>query len=150
MAVRFCYHQNYSEMHCDYFGRSYSIWSIHRKQLWWNIFLFTNCRLATSPKKNSISSKSRQRRCFVKKMFLKVSQNSLESACARVWNLLKNETLAQVFSCEFCEFLQSSHFKGHFRATVSDCLLLRDSVVADVIIFLFLRGLPSRHLHVRS
>ena len=28
MAVQFCYHQNYPEMHCDYFTRSYLIWSI--------------------------------------------------------------------------------------------------------------------------
>ena len=28
MAVRFCYHRNYLEMLCDYFGRSYPIWSI--------------------------------------------------------------------------------------------------------------------------
>ena len=28
MAIRFCYHQNYPEMHFNYFGRSYPIWSI--------------------------------------------------------------------------------------------------------------------------
>ena len=28
MTVRFCYHRNYLEMLCDYFGRSYPIWSI--------------------------------------------------------------------------------------------------------------------------
>ena len=28
MAVHFCYHQNYPEIHCNYFGRSYLIWSI--------------------------------------------------------------------------------------------------------------------------
>ena len=28
MVVRFCYHQNYPEMRCGYFGRSYPIWSV--------------------------------------------------------------------------------------------------------------------------
>ena len=36
-------------------------------------------------------------RCSVKKVFLEISQNL--QAC----NLIKKETLAQVFSCEFCE-----------------------------------------------
>ena len=44
-------------------------------------------------------------------MFLEISQNSLENTCARVFfnkvvgasNFFKKETLAQVFSCEFCE-----------------------------------------------
>ena len=48
--------------------------------------------------------------CSVKKAFLEISLNSQESTCARVSILiklqasgLKIETLAQVFSCEFCE-----------------------------------------------
>ena len=36
--------------------------------------------------------------CSVKKVFLEISQNSQESACARVSFLIK-----LVFSCEFCE-----------------------------------------------
>ena len=45
-------------------------------------------------------------RCSVKKVFLEISQNSQENTCARVseaCNFIKKETLAQVFSCEFCE-----------------------------------------------
>ena len=50
-------------------------------------------------------------RCSVKKVFFKISQNSQENTCTRVsfltklqaWNFIKKETLAQVFSCEFCE-----------------------------------------------
>ena len=55
----------------------------------------------------------------VKKVFLEISQNSQESTCARVslliklqtWGLelhWKKETLAQVFSCEFCEIPNST------------------------------------------
>ena len=43
-------------------------------------------------------------RCSVKKVFLKISQNSQENTCVRVSFLIKvlikKETLAQVFSCE--------------------------------------------------
>ena len=47
--------------------------------------------------------------------FVKISQNSQERTCAHVpeslliklqasiYNFIKNETLAQVFSCEFCQ-----------------------------------------------
>ena len=49
--------------------------------------------------------------CSVKKVFLEISQNTQENTCARVsfltklqaCNFIKKETLAQVFSCEFCE-----------------------------------------------
>ena len=68
--------------------------------------------------KEIVSSKSIKReavakRCSVKKVFLKISQNSQENTCARVSFLIKlqawglqlfeKETLAQVLSCEFCE-----------------------------------------------
>ena len=51
-------------------------------------------------------------RCSVEKVFLEISQNSQESSCARVFfnrvtglacNFITKETLAQVFSCKFCE-----------------------------------------------
>ena len=46
--------------------------------------------------------RSRRRRCSVKKVFLENSQNSQENTCAR------KETLAQVFSCEFCEISKNT------------------------------------------
>ena len=42
-------------------------------------------------------------RCSVKMVFLEISQSSQENNCARVYFSVKKETLAQVFSCEFCE-----------------------------------------------
>ena len=58
------------------------------------------------------------RRCSVKKVFLEISQNSQENTCARVSffkktllknsNFIKKETLAQVFSCEFCEISKNT------------------------------------------
>ena len=59
-------------------------------------------------------------RCSVKKVFLEISQNSQENTCARVsffiklqaaaCNFIKKETLAQVFSCEFCEISKNTFF----------------------------------------
>ena len=56
--------------------------------------------------------------CSVKKSFLDISQNSQESACVTVplliklqseaWNFIKKGTLAQVFSCEFCEISKNN------------------------------------------
>ena len=44
------------------------------------------------------------RRCSVKKKYVLGSfANSQENTCARVSFLMKKETLALVFSCEFCE-----------------------------------------------
>ena len=55
-------------------------------------------------------------RCSVKKVFLEISQNSQRTTCVRVsfsiklqaWNFIRKETLAQVFSCEFCEISKNT------------------------------------------
>ena len=52
-------------------------------------------------------------RCSVKKVFLEISQNSQENTCARVCNFIKKETLAQLFSCEFCEISKNIFFTEH-------------------------------------
>ena len=66
------------------------------------------------------------RRRSVKKMLFEILKNSLEN-CARAsfliklpampqaCNFIKNETLAQVFSGEFCEFSKSTFFTEHLR-----------------------------------
>ena len=41
-----------------------------------------------------------------KKVFLEISQNSQENACA--WVFFLKKTLAQVFSCEFCEISKNT------------------------------------------
>ena len=65
------------------------------------------------------------RRCSVKKVFLKISQNSQENTCARVsflmklqaqtCNFTKKEALIQIFSCEFCEFFKNNFFIEHLQ-----------------------------------
>ena len=69
-------------------------------------------------------------RCSVKQVFLEISQNLQEDTCARVSFLiklqasglqlyLKKETLAQVFSCEFCEISKNIFFTENLWTTVS-------------------------------
>ena len=56
------------------------------------------------------------RRCSVKKMFLEILHISLENISARVslqsqaCNFIKKESLAQLFSCEFCEISRNTFF----------------------------------------
>ena len=57
-------------------------------------------------------------RCSVKKVLLEISQNSQENTYARVsfliklhasaCNFIKKETLAQLFSCEFCDISKNT------------------------------------------
>ena len=49
--------------------------------------------------------------CSIKKMFLKISHY----AC----NFIKKETLAQVFSCEFCAISKNTFFTEQLRTAVS-------------------------------
>ena len=64
---------------------------------------------------------------FVKKVFLKISQNLQANTCARVsfliklqaeaeaCNFIKKEILTQVFSFEFCEIFKNIFFIAHLR-----------------------------------
>ena len=47
---------------------------------------------------------------FRKKVFLKISQNSQENTCTRVFFNKFEETLAQAFSCEFCKISKNTVF----------------------------------------
>ena len=52
--------------------------------------------------------------CSVEKVFLEISQYSQENTCARVSFLIKlqkKETVAQVFSCEFCKISKNAFFQ---------------------------------------
>ena len=55
------------------------------------------------------------RRCSVKKVLLKISQNSQENTCARVCFLVKlqNENLTQVFFVNFAKFSRTAFFTKH-------------------------------------
>ena len=71
-----------------------------------------------------LNDRSSHQRCSVKKVFLEISQNSQENTCARVsilikLNFIKKETLAQVFSFDFCEISKNTFFTEHVWATAS-------------------------------
>ena len=56
------------------------------------------------------------RRCSVRKMFLEISQNSWKNTRLLLIKLqpsgcIKKETLARVFSCQFCEISKNTFFK---------------------------------------
>ena len=42
----------------------------------------------------------------------------------RVCNFIKKETLAQVFSCEFCKIFKNTLITEHFWATASDAIII--------------------------
>ena len=77
--------------------------------------------------------RSSHRRCSIKKVFLNISQNSQENTCARVsslikfqaepYNFIKTETLAQVFSFEFCEIFKNTFFTEHLWTNTSKNIL---------------------------
>ena len=46
-------------------------------------------------------------RCSIKKIFFKSSPNLQRNTCARDCTFIKREPLTQVFSCEFCEILNT-------------------------------------------
>ena len=54
-----------------------------------------------------VTIRSSHRRCSVKK----------KCAC----DFIKKDTLAQVFSCEFCEISKNAFFKEHLWATSIQC-----------------------------
>ena len=68
----------------------------------------------------------------MKKVFLEIRQNSQENICARVSfliklfyfnkviNLLKKETLEQVFSCKFCQISKNTFLHGTPPVAASD------------------------------
>ena len=73
-------------------------------------------------------------RCSVKKVFLKILQNSQANTCARgsfliklqACNFIKKESLAQVFSCEFCEIFKNIFFHRHLRWLLLSSFKLND------------------------
>ena len=65
---------------------------------------------------NLLLTEAVAKRCSVKKVLLEISQNSQENSFVRISFLTKLQekgTLAQVFSCEFCEISKNTFFTEH-------------------------------------
>ena len=103
---------------------------------------------------------SSHRKFSEKKVLLDISQNSQESTSARVsflikfqpaYNFIEKESLAQLFSCEFCEIFKNSFFTELLWATASADILQNS---CELLLLLetksFYRLLPTRHLPVQS
>ena len=99
--------------------------------------------------------RSSQRKYSVKKIFLEISQNSQENTCARVsffnkvtdlrpqaCNLVKKETLAQVFYCEFCEISKNTFLQN----TSGPLLLFLAEAFDKVLEYCIQRTLPVREI----
>ena len=70
--------------------------------------------------------RSSHQRCSVKMVFLNILRNSQKNTSARVsfivkeaWIFIKNEILAQVFSCEFLKIFRNTFFTENLGATAS-------------------------------
>ena len=95
---------------------------------WQSSLFYKNCKqyskIINRTHMGLISSydRSTQQTCSLKKLFLKISQNSQENTCARVSFLMKlqakafvtKETLEQDFSCEFCEIFKNTFTQNTF------------------------------------
>ena len=87
------------------------IWLVHynlrrkSKSSYFCIFFKSKNNSTWGSTHNSVSRirRSSQRRCSVKKIFLDISKISQKNTCARVscLDIIKKETLAQVFFCKF-------------------------------------------------
>ena len=78
---------------------------------------------------SSVTNKrSSARKSSLKKVLLKIAQNSQENNCAgdscrlSAYNFIKKETPTQVFSCEFCEFFNNTYFIKHLRTAGSEMI----------------------------
>ena len=89
-----------------------------------------------------LTSEAVARRCSVKKVLLEISQNSQENTCARVsfliklqasCNFIKKETLAQVFSSEFCEISKNTF---SYRAPLVAASVLSEILPSKFLVLL--------------
>ena len=65
--------------------------------------------------KASWSKEAVVRRCYGKKLFFKISQDSQENGMPEACNFIKKETLEQVLSCKFCEIFRYTFSIEHLR-----------------------------------
>ena len=110
-------------------------------------FSINNVKSTFKERISGVSTSSHQR-CSVKKVFLEVSRNSQENTCSRVsffiklqaqaCNLIKKETLAQVFFCEFCKISKNAFFTEHLRTTASKFYKDQLQVLFQFLFCLFL------------
>ena len=78
-------------------------------------------------------------RCSLKKVFLKIHKKTPvpESLFNKVAVLRpKKDTLAKVFSCEFCEIFKNTFFTEYFRVTTSQLQSKREYIKVRRLLFI--------------
>ena len=90
---------------------------------------------------NSRYTNAHERRCFIKKVFLKILQNSSGNIYAG--NFIKKEAPANVFSCECCEILKFTYSGKYLRRGTSIKLLNYQFWINFDIIMLNVEGRSS-------
>ena len=61
-------------------------------------------------------------------------QNPEEKTSARVF-LIKKETLAQIFSCDFCEISKKTFFTEHLSEMVSEFSTVAEEKLCEIFVF---------------
>ena len=102
------------------------------------------------------------RRCSLKKLILKFTQNLRENTCATVsfsiklqisaGNFIKKETLTRVFSCEFCEFFKNTVFRRTTTVAASEMRIRK--ILSNTWDFVFFQNMKAanyfcKKLHLR-
>ena len=100
-------------------------------------FILTNCKdrfkIYITTTRNQVSE-AVSRRCSVKKVFLKILQNSQKNTCVRVsfliklqasCNFIKKEVLAQVFSYELCKIFKNTFYIEDYQWLLFQYIYIR-------------------------
>ena len=86
------------------------------------VSLFKSYSLFSKSSKTNVKFRTSHWRCFVRKGVLRnFAKFTGKHLCqASVYNFTKKETLAQVFSCKFCEIYKNTFCTEHLWATASE------------------------------
>ena len=81
----------------------------------------------------SSNNRSSHQRCSVKNCVVRnFAKFTGKYLCQSLFFNIKKETLAQVFSCEFCEISNNTFFTEHLRATAF--VMIREAYIYDDMI----------------
>ena len=93
------------------------------KDLWLipNTLKWKNCKFFTKLVHSQNPSRISHRKCFIKKIFLKIYKISRENIYVRVcFKLYSKEAPTQVFASEIYEIFDKTYFEEYLRTTASD------------------------------
>ena len=96
----------------------------------------------------SLFSEAATKGVLKKKLFLE-TQNSQGNTCARVFfNKVAGLTLAQVFSCEFCEISKSTFFTEHLWTTAFVFYVALFDIALFIVALFIVHNLMLHYINV--